>query len=106
MTIMLTPEELRIVRHILQQFVPQFKVLAFGSRVKNNAKPYSDLDLAIMTDTPLDLATQADLAEAFSESDLPWKVDIVDWTGTSPAFKEIIMQCYEVVQHAQNEVTK
>ncbi|MGB4347710.1 MAG: hypothetical protein WBJ21_15095 [Burkholderiaceae bacterium] len=32
----------------------------------------------------------ADLSEAFSESDLPWKVDIVDWANTSDAFRKII----------------
>lgn len=30
------------------------------------------------------------LAEDFSESDLPWKVDLVDWWSISEAFRAII----------------
>lgn len=49
----LQPEQWQIVQHILQKHVPGHAVWAFGSRVKGTAKPYSDLDLAIITDTPL-----------------------------------------------------
>jgi len=34
--------------------------------------------------------TGAELAEAFSESDFPFKVDIVDWATTSERFREVI----------------
>lgn len=86
-------EHLRIVRQILQQHVPQYEVRAFESRVKGRAKPYSDSDLAVMTTAdPLPLWIHADLAEAFSESDLPWKVDLVDWQLISPDFRDIIGQ--------------
>ena len=37
-------------------------------------------------------ATQAALAEAFSESDLPWRVDVVDWSNLTDPFKAIIMR--------------
>lgn len=94
----LTEQELQIVKNILQQYVPEYPVWAFGSRVKNSAKPYSDLDLAIITDRPLSLAVRADLTAAFSESDLPWKVDIVDWAITDERFREIIREKYEIVQ--------
>ena len=52
--------------------------------------------LAIISDKPLSLQTHAELVEAFSESDLNWKVDIVDWAITSENFREIIRQQYEV----------
>ena len=72
----ITPEEQSIVLRILNEIVPDREVRAFGSRVTGKAKPFSDLDLAIMGDEPLSLETRARLEEAFSESDLPWKVDI------------------------------
>lgn len=84
------PEHWEIVRAILGRHVPDHEVWAFGSRAKGNAKPYSDLDLAIITDTPLSLEASASLNEEFSESDLPWKVDVVDWAVTSEAFRKII----------------
>lgn len=96
--LLVTDNELAIVREILQKYVPTYEVWAFGSRVNDNVKPYSDLDLAVITAEPLDLQTHADLVDAFSESDLPWKVDIVDWATTSDNFRQIILQKYLVIQ--------
>ncbi|MBY0417409.1 MAG: nucleotidyltransferase domain-containing protein [Pararheinheimera sp.] len=88
----ISSEHLAIVQHILRQQLPSCEVWAFGSRVKGTAKPFSDLDLVIMSQQPLSLDLIASLHEAFSESDLPWKVDIVDWSTTSPQFRAVIEQ--------------
>ncbi|MFA5703261.1 MAG: nucleotidyltransferase domain-containing protein [Advenella sp.] len=84
------PDHWQMVRDILHRHVPQYTVWAFGSRAKWTAKKHSDLDLCIKTDKPLDFKTLALLEEAFAESDLPWKVDIVDWATTSESFREVI----------------
>lgn len=84
------PDHWRIVNDILHKHVPQYDVWAFGSRAKWTAKEYSDLDLAVVTDKPLPLSVSASLADDFSESDLPWKVDVVDWATTSESFRKII----------------
>ena len=97
------PDHWEIVRDILQRHVPQFEVWAFGSRAKRTAKPYSDLDLAVITDKPLSLDIGAALADDFSESDLPWKVDVVDWATTSESFKQIIERDKVVVQRRSRE---
>ena len=76
---------------------------AFGSRAKWVAKPYSDLDLAIITEQPLPIATMADLRESFDESDMTIKVDIVDWATTSEVFRKIIDVNRVVVQLAGQE---
>jgi type I restriction enzyme S subunit len=86
----ISPSAWEIVRAILQRHVPNAEVWAFGSRAKWTAKPYSDLDLAIIADQPLTLEQRAALAEDFSESELPWKVDIVDGATISEAFRNII----------------
>ena len=86
----IAPEHLAIVQAVLKKNVPQRIVWAFGSRVKGTAKPYSDLDLAVVGDTPLSWVELAGLADDFSNSDLPWKVDIVDWANTSEEFRQII----------------
>lgn len=92
------PAHLVIVRDILHKRVPQHTVWAFGSRVRGPAKRYSDLDLAIISDTPLSIKTIGALIEDFAESDLPWRVDIVDWATTSASFRTIIEQGKIVVQ--------
>jgi len=92
------PDHWAIVRDILQRHVPQYEVWAFGSRATWKAKEYSDLDLAVITDKPLSLAVSAALSDEFSESDLPWKVDVVDWATTSEEFRKIIARDKVVVK--------
>ena len=93
-----SPAQWEIVRTILQQHVPQYAVWAFGSRARWTAKSFSDLDLAIITDQSLDWSVSAALADDFSESDLPFKVDLVDWAATSAAFRKIIERDKVVLQ--------
>lgn len=88
--IAVTPAEWEIVRTILQRILPQHEVWAFGSRVRRSHKPYSDLDLAVIGQSALTIEQLAALSEAFSESDLPWKVDVVDWANATEAFRQII----------------
>lgn len=90
--------ELETVLKLLEKFVPTHEIWAFGSRVGGNPKPFSDLDLALIGTNALPLSTRAELNNAFSESDLPWKVDLVDWHGISPEFQKIIQANYEVLQ--------
>ena len=74
--------------------------MGFGSRAKGTAKPYSDLDLAILGSEPLPLSTAAELTDDFSESDLPSKVEIVDWATTGERFRKVIEGERVVVQEA------
>jgi len=100
-TIDVRPDLWKIVRDILQKHVPQYEVWAFGSRAKWTAKEYSDLDLAIITDKPLSFSISAALREDFSESDLPWRVDFLDWATTSESFREVVARDKVVVQTAE-----
>ena len=91
----LVPSDL--LDRVVAYFDPR-RVILFGSRARGQAKPHSDLDLAIITGEPLPLSTLAALAEAFSESDLPWRVDVVDWSTTSEPFRKIIARDKVVLQ--------
>ena len=93
----LTPQHLTEVRRILLLHVPGRTVRAFGSRVQGNAKPFSDLDLVVMGNTPLDFRQLAALKDAFAESNLPFRVDVIDWASTSETFRGIIEGAFEVV---------
>ena len=86
----LRPDHWAIVRNALRRYVPDREVLVFGSRATCTAKEYSDLDLAIMGDEPLSLRVVSALDEALGESDLPFKVDIVDWARIDEGFRRII----------------
>ena len=85
---MLGDEEMALVRAILAAYLPAgARVLAFGSRVNGRARAYSDLDLALDAGRALSLDEHAALAEAFSESDLPFRVDLVDLALAGDAFR-------------------
>ena len=84
------PRDLDTVKSILSRYVPDRDIRAFGSRVSQTSKQFSDLDLVIMGDAPLPNSLAAEIAEAFRESDLPFKVDVVSWATTNASFREII----------------
>lgn len=96
----LAPEQLAHVVRLLGAQVPECEVRAFGSRVSGRAKPYSDLDLALLGPARLPLERLAALREAFAESELPIRVDLVDWHALSETFRTIIAANCEVIQHA------
>jgi len=88
-----------IVQNILGSIIPEYKVWIFGSRVHGRTlKPFSDIDLAIIADAPIDSGRLRELKEAFSESDLPYRVDVVDYASASQTFRDIIQQEYEVIR--------
>ena len=82
----LAPDEFKIVQGILREFVPGRPVYIFGSRVTGRARRRSDLDLAI-GGAPLDLSLRGDLREAFDQSDLSIRVDIVDLSEAKGIFR-------------------
>jgi predicted nucleotidyltransferase len=95
--VIMTDAERSIVLDILRAQLPGVDVWAFGSRVAGTPKPWSDLDLALISDGPIGISRMASLRDAFSESDLPWKVDLVDWSVTTPEFRELIARHYAVL---------
>jgi len=99
----LPPEQLEIVRRILVSLVPDKTVWAFGSRVEGEAKDHSDLDLAIVSDTSLSIDEIGRLREAFAESDIPFRVDIVDTASVSGKLKDRIQAAHEVVRDGSSE---
>lgn len=95
------PIELDIVREVLARHVPEREVRAFGSRVSGPTKKFSDLDLAVMGESPVLSSVLADMEEDFRESDLPFKVDMVDWATTNENFRRIIEREHVMVQRGK-----
>lgn len=92
---------LKIIRGILRKHVPNHEVCAFGSRVNGVARTYSDLDLVIVGKTKLPKKILYLIKEKFEESDLPFRVEIMDWQAVSGDFRKIIKARYEVIQTAE-----
>jgi predicted nucleotidyltransferase len=94
-----------LVQSILNKWIPNQTVWLFGSRVTDKIKPYSDIDLVIVSNQPTSFAVLSQIANAFSESDLPYKVDVVDWAMLDDEFKKIIKNNYEIIQEGKDART-
>ena len=94
----LAPSHLRTVRQLLAGLAPECEVRVFGSRVAGNAKPYSDLDIVLIGGRRLPSVRVSALREAFAESDLPIRVDVLDWHAIPESFRNIITERCEVLQ--------
>lgn len=102
----LEPEELQSVRDILAFYAKGREVRVFGSRVTGqHLKKFSDLDLVVMGDVALPIREYARIKDAFTLSNLPFRVDVLDWSAVSPEFRKIIDANYEVVQSGGEDNT-
>jgi type I restriction enzyme S subunit len=99
----LRPAEWSIVRAILARLVPDRPVWAFGSRTTGRCKPYSDLDLAVGGAQRLPAALLAELSDAFVTSDLPFKVDVLDWAAANASFKTLVRPLRVLVQQGRQD---
>ena len=95
------PHQLAEIKSILHEHVPGSEVRAYGSRMTGKTKPWSDLDLAVVGPSPMGWQNVELLIEAFQESTLPFRVDVLDWHEASPAFQAIIAEQYAVIQAGQ-----
>lgn len=88
----ITDQEKSIILDICKTYLPKSTIYAFGSRTKKKCKPYSDLDLAIEDDTEISLKQKGQLIDALQNSDLPYRVDIIDLATVDDSFKKVIAQ--------------
>lgn len=86
MNLQLEIKHWKIIRGILKKY--PYKFYAYGSRVKGMAYKYSDLDLCYREEIPLGVISR--IEEEFEESNLPWKVELVNWRHMRPKFREMI----------------
>ena len=84
--IQLKPNHWKIIKDILNQYPYQF--YAFGSRVKQTSRPFSDLDLCYKTEIPDHILTE--IKGQFSDSDLPFIVELINWNQCTTEFQELI----------------
>ena len=98
--IAVSSEEFEIIIKILNAHIKKGKVHAFGSRYKNNNRKFSDFDIAIDTGEKLSFEFLNILKDAFEESDLPYRVDIIDYNNISDKFKKIVDGGNEIIYNS------
>lgn len=65
------------MRDVFSRLLPHAEVRVFGSRAMGRARPFSDLDLLVRTGKRLSWEQRIALQDAFEQSELPFRVDIV-----------------------------
>lgn len=75
---------------------PSYRVFLFGSRAAGTARTFSDVDVGIMGQTPLPGHIMELMKEQLEESDIPYKVDVVDFNAVDPSFRNLALK------HTQN----
>ena len=85
---------------LLATHLPSVTAWAYGSRVNGSAHEASDLDLVLRNPARLAQETPGlfDLKEAFVESNLPIRVDVMDWARIPGSFQREIEREHVVVQ--------
>jgi predicted nucleotidyltransferase len=89
-----------MVVELLARVSPGAEVWAYGSRVRGNAQPASDLDLVLRNagNPAVECPGVAALKSAFVDSNLPIQVDVVDWARLPAGFQQEILRGYVVLQ--------
>lgn len=85
--IFLEPHELQILQKI---FTGNYTAILFGSRTNGSHKKFSDVDICLKSDNPLPTYIVSQLKAQCSESNLPYKVDIIDYQTLDESFRKII----------------
>lgn len=102
------PRHHALLRQLLHQHLPYAEIWAYGSRVNGDGHEASDLDLVVRhpADLKKETAELWEMKEALVESNLPIRVDIVDWALIPASFQREIERAYVVVQTGNgNRVT-
>lgn len=89
----ISPGQMDIIKLILRKNLPSGIIIwGFGSRASCTAKEFSDLDIALQQENGQSIAfgLMANLMDDFEESDLPYKVNVVDYNTASGIFKQNI----------------
>jgi predicted nucleotidyltransferase len=97
----ITPDQRKILLDLLNDYLPDVTVWAYGSRIKGTARPQSDLDLAVFAAAEHKRAVAA-LKEALEESRLPFRVDLFVWDEIPVQFRENIQQAHMVLVNSRS----
>lgn len=103
----LEPRQMDLILSILNEWAQDCEIWAFGSRVHGRGlKPFSDLDLVLKSEKVLGTSYCQKLAEAFEESDLPFRVDVAEWSNLPDWLRTGIELEHRVLQvSAEHETT-
>ncbi|MFA7331758.1 MAG: nucleotidyltransferase domain-containing protein [Candidatus Delongbacteria bacterium] len=82
---------------ILAAQCPELEVWCHGSRVQGRAREWSDLDLVLVSDQPINPAHLNALREAFACSNLPIRIDVADLRALPITLQQGVREAHVVL---------
>ena len=77
----------------LQHHLPAgYKAFIFGSRAQGTSRSYSDVDLGILGKDKLPTSKIASIKNELEDTNLPYRVDLIDFTTVTDKFKNSAMR--------------
>ena len=89
----LSEKHLDFIQKVLRENIPQkdAKFYIFGSRSKGNYREYSDIDIAVkLENKKLSVDVLGKILLEFTDSTLPYEVDVIDLNAIDNKFKNLI----------------
>jgi predicted nucleotidyltransferase len=84
---------LKLLKSTLDLYLPAgYHAFIFGSRAQNTNRKYSDLDLGILGKASVSISKIAHIKNDLEESNLPYRVDLIDFTTVTDKFKNSAMR--------------
>jgi predicted nucleotidyltransferase len=85
---------LNMVRQILLQRLSPYnaKLLLFGSMARGDFWRASDIDVAVLPDKKLPVGLLSELREQLEDSNIPYRVELVDLSTVSKNFAKRVME--------------
>ena len=88
---MLNQTQLKQIRQIVRKYLPEdtYKSFIFGSRANGTNRKFSDIDLGVQGPKALSPTEYIKIKNEFDDSDIPYRVDLVDFANVSDKFKQV-----------------
>lgn len=90
----------QFIRGVVKKYLPDenYKVFFFGSRVRGDNFPRSDIDIGIEGPVPLTVKTKFDLEDALDDFPTLYKFDLVDFTAIDQDFRQEAKKYIEYIR--------
>lgn len=87
---MLDKSKTNLIKEIISKHLDLEKcsVFIFGSRARGTSRKFSDVDIGIESSEGISDSTLIKIEEDLENSDLPFTVDVVDFSKVSDKFKK------------------
>ncbi|MFA6837066.1 MAG: nucleotidyltransferase domain-containing protein [Fibrobacteraceae bacterium] len=104
MPLCLENDQLEIVKRILKVHFGGLEVDAYGPRVTGvDLTPDAELNVVVISSKPISFEEMVGVENAFTESKLPFRVDVVDWIKLPENMQKEIKKEHVVIQEADED---